>query len=378
MGAAVQKQGCFFKDAKRRVDFVIVLKGKSLNPLVTYIKKLEEFGLELEAVKGQTVKKEFLLIHIPQKALRHFAEVYNVGRAERGRQDGKPLFRYVYTTPISYIPPKEKGEFTSSERVIIVNKLLENASYGEEPSEKGLSRLIKVNLIEDAYPLHDGPIDEDPLAYANDRQLLFHHWAKLGLWYKEMPLDMIQKYFGCEIAFYFAWLEFFNYMLLLPAILGTIVTVSNVILLTTFPINQIFYVVVGYDNPLVQVVLLTVSFFSNFICKLLEEKREQEYVDSSNMQRINPITGELESFIPTYITYVRITISVSVCFFMVSLILAGVFGVAVYELTIAIAINISDVDFFRDNGQLIALGSGSILQVFFIKIFSLVEIFLAE
>ncbi|KAJ8962055.1 hypothetical protein NQ314_005838 [Rhamnusium bicolor] len=233
--------GCFFKDRKRTIDYVIVLKEESLKPLGTYIRKLELMGLELEVVKGETVEKRFLLVHIPQKALKHFAKVYNVGFEERkvNIEMVKPIwYSRVYATPISHIPPKEKGEFTTAERIIIVHKLLENANFGDDISEKGISQLIRVRLVETAYPLHDGRVDNDLLAYDHDRQLLFHHWSNFGVWYKEMPLDMIQKYFGCEIAFYFAWLEFFNHMLLSAALLGGFVVILNIILVMSFPINQ--------------------------------------------------------------------------------------------------------------------------------------------
>ncbi|KAJ8962057.1 hypothetical protein NQ314_005840 [Rhamnusium bicolor] len=240
----IPKHGCFFKDGERRADYVIVIKGELLSPLVTYIRALEFLGLELELVLGQTVERIFLLIHIPQSVLKHFAKFYNVDHEEKNfnlpkRKKLKHLS--LYSTPISDIAAEEKGTYTSADRIIIVNNLLEYAKYGDKLNEKGITKLIKIKWIEAAYPLHDGPeeIGNYNIVYANDRQLLFFYWSNFRVWYKELPLDMIHKYFGSEIAFYFAWLEFFNLMLLPAAILGFLVFVVNLIIVMVFPIYRI-------------------------------------------------------------------------------------------------------------------------------------------
>lgn len=46
------------------------------------------------------------------------------------------------------------------------------------------------------------------------------YWARYSMLFKYQPLDLINKYYGPEVAFYFAFLGFYNRMLIPVAILG--------------------------------------------------------------------------------------------------------------------------------------------------------------
>lgn len=54
----------------------------------------------------------------------------------------------------------------------------------------------------------------------SDRQLLYETWVKLKNLIKYQPLDLIQKYYGTKIAFYFAWLGFYTRCLYPVSVLG--------------------------------------------------------------------------------------------------------------------------------------------------------------
>ncbi|XP_018564511.1 anoctamin-4-like [Anoplophora glabripennis] len=173
--------------------------------------------------------------------------------------------------------------FNSRDRILIINQLLERASFGTEPGETGLSKLLKQRVIEDAYPLHDGSAyyGSDSVRQ-NDRRLLYLHWARFRCWYKEVPLDLVYKYFGCEIAFYFAWVEFFNLMLLYASILGSLV----------FIIDLIIY------------------YASSNIVKIYE------YRDELRKRNLKTKSSGLEPFLPKYVTWPRMIATISVCVFM--------------------------------------------------------------
>ncbi|KAJ8918004.1 hypothetical protein NQ315_011457 [Exocentrus adspersus] len=251
--------GCFFSDGKKRADYALVIQQSS-DTLKNYIVSLEKLGLELEVVRKPDVEEYFILIHIPPKQVDAYSKIYDIG-LEIPKRDVAPKRRILkfFQTDLN-APLKKRGythldfekknrvynlcavssEFVSKDRIMIIQKLLERAGFGKEEHEGGLNQLLKQQIVKDAYPLHDGPATSaSKNVIQNDRRLLYLHWAKFSCWYKEAPLDLLQKYFGCEVAFYFAWVEFFTLMLLPPAILGVLVFVINLTNLHISDITQV-------------------------------------------------------------------------------------------------------------------------------------------
>uniref|UniRef100_A0A8B9NR98 Anoctamin n=1 Tax=Apteryx owenii TaxID=8824 RepID=A0A8B9NR98_APTOW len=54
-------------------------------------------------------------------------------------------------------------------------------------------------------------------------QLLCEEWASYGVFYKYQPIDLVRKYFGEKIGLYFAWLGVYTQMLIPASIVGIIV-----------------------------------------------------------------------------------------------------------------------------------------------------------
>ena len=108
------------------------------------------------------------------------------------------------------------------------------------PTQLGIDKLLKKGSYAAAYPLHDGLADKrapaDP-APQGTRAKLRENWARLGMWYKFQPLDLIRAYFGETIGassgygsgssiipgLYFAWVGFYTTWLIVPTIVGLIV-----------------------------------------------------------------------------------------------------------------------------------------------------------
>ena len=51
-----------------------------------------------------------------------------------------------------------------------MNKVLESTKFGKNDKEYGMSKLIRLDILETGYPLHDGPVVEDA---TNDRAVSF-------------------------------------------------------------------------------------------------------------------------------------------------------------------------------------------------------------
>lgn len=126
------------------------------------------------------------------------------------------------------------------EKILIITECLKDSKFEHLNQKIGIQKLQNLNIVKAAYPLHDGAyryhdIDDDIL---NDRQLLFKYWSRFTLWYKEQPLNLISKYYGPEVAFYFAWLGFYNRMLIPAAGVGLLCFVGSLISLFVVKYEQ--------------------------------------------------------------------------------------------------------------------------------------------
>ncbi|CAH3023696.1 unnamed protein product [Porites evermanni] len=119
--------------------------------------------------------------------------------------------------------------FDNIDRVYIVQRICKSAYFGAsddktEEVDVGLENLILSGAYVAAYPLHDGlDVLERDKTPKNDRQCLKRDCARPGRLCKYQPYDAINKYFGSEIAMYFAWVGFYTGMLAPLAIIGLIV-----------------------------------------------------------------------------------------------------------------------------------------------------------
>ncbi|XP_078346942.1 anoctamin-3-like [Oculina patagonica] len=286
----------------------------------------------------------------------------------------------------------ENTFFEEADRAFIVQQICYSARFGDGPLDVGLKKLILDGVYQAGYSPHDGPVlleagDGEP---TNERQQikqrpgLKRDWARFGRVFKYQPYGAIKDYFGSEIALYFAWLGFYTAWLVPLAIVGLTVFFYGIGSAGShIPVQDVCdeknrgrwfmcplcdkhcsywdlasttcvyaYVTHFFDNAGTVVLALIASIWGTLFLEFWkrrqatlahewhtddlekgEETLRPEY--SAKVKDLplkkNKITGKMEPHVRKLIVYSRYGGVLSVILFMVTLVIAAVFGVIVYR-----------------------------------------------
>ncbi|RLV94405.1 hypothetical protein DV515_00013171 [Chloebia gouldiae] len=301
-----------------------------------------------------------------------------------------------FTAPFSkdkqelYLINDESTFFSPSMRNRIVNYILTRCPYGTEEGKKkfGIKRLLNNGTYTAAYPLHDCQYwkkASDPNC-DSERYTLYMEWARFLRFYKEQPLVLIRKYYGEKIGIYFAWLGFYTEMLFLAAVVGLICFLYGLFTMDeNMSSKEICDPAIGgeiimcplcdrdceywrlnttceasrYSHLFDNVATLFFAIFMGIWVTLFlefwkrrqarlkyewdlvdfEEEQQQlqlrpEYEAKCTQKKKNPVTQEMEPYLPLTSQAVRFCISGATVLFWVSLIIASMIAVIVYRLAV--------------------------------------------
>lgn len=281
--------------------------------------------------------------------------------------------------------------FTTAQRSLLVYQVLQRCvfeDHGDKTKNKfGIKKMVGNGCYDAAFPMHEGDyVSEHSLltrGKLNNRHLLYETWARPRVWYKFQPLDHIRVYFGEKIGIYFAWLGYYTSQLFPAAIVGLIAFIYG---LATFlddensnnvcegPTSEYImcplcdgrcgywrlvrscsYARVTYlfDNPATVAFAGFMALWATVFAEMWkrrtaeieydwdvadfeeEETVRPEYEASVKKRRINPINKTEEPYLSFASRACRYLSSLWVVLFMLIVVLAAVFGVIVYRMTVS-------------------------------------------
>ncbi|ODN04168.1 Anoctamin-5 [Orchesella cincta] len=279
--------------------------------------------------------------------------------------------------------------FTPAQRSQIVWKILTRTGFDEKARDKpgvhqtGIRRLLNDKTFSAAFPLHDGPYDEDDFnGEPNDRRLLYTEWAHFGNWYKKQPLWLIRRYFGDKVGLYFAWLGFYTAMLIPASVVGILCFLFGVVTVGTdynTPSREICNETVGgktimcplcgkcdlwqlqdsctfskltyfFDNPATVFFAIFMAFWATSFLEFwkrkhaviswewdlhnyeVEEEPRPEFEAAVTTFRINPVTQTAEPYLSFWSKALRMVIVSSLVFLLLFIVAFVVVGIIIYRL----------------------------------------------
>ncbi|KAL4642129.1 anoctamin-5-like [Arapaima gigas] len=337
------------------------------------------------------VKVPFKPSDIPSSSLSRFTWLFKPFHLPEHIMNPEPDF---FTTTfdkerLDFFSIDDKDAFFSpSTRNRMVYHILSRCSYSTgnsaEKGKKGIKRLLNNGTYTAAFPLHDCRYWLRDQYSENERYSLYHYWARLLNIYKEQPLDLIRKYYGEKIGIYFAWLGFYTEMLVGAAVVGLMCFLfgiftyqkntwskeicnddigGSIVMCPLCDLNCTYWMLNStcvssqysylFDNSATVFfaifmgiwVTLFLEFWKRRQARLgyewdlvdFEEEQQllqlrPEYEIKCTHRRRNPITQEMEPYMPLSSKYARSCLSSATVLFWVALIIACIIGVIAYRL----------------------------------------------
>ena len=135
----------------------------------------------------------------------------------------------TYSRDKDYLFEDDNAKFFSpAARSRIVEFILQRKRFLPDGADDdfafGINRLINDGVYLAGYPLHDGTIKTP----GSQRQLLSREWACWSKWWKYQPLDAVRDYYGVKMGLYFAWLGYYNVMLVPASLVGVLFFIYGV------------------------------------------------------------------------------------------------------------------------------------------------------
>lgn len=350
-----------------------------------------------------------------------------------------PVEKDYFTAPFSrdkediFIIHDKDEFFTNAQRSAMVHDLLLRAHYSS--TKFGIDKLLKHGVYAAAFPLHEGPYHSEHSILThgaiNDRHLLYEVWAQLSRWYCIQPLDLVRKYFGEKIGIYFTWLGFYTTMLIPASIVGLIVFIYGcATLFNNAPSEEICdqsqagnitmcplcdkrcsywrlissctysrltylfdnYATVFFAGFMAVWATTFLEFWKRRQAELiydwdvsefeLEEHMRPEFEAKCTRWKKNPVTQEMEPYIPLWSKIPRKGSSFVIVLFLICCVLAAVFGVIMYRMVVITLFYSAKSEIVHKNAKITTTASAAAISLVIIlllnKLYQNVAVWLTE
>jgi hypothetical protein len=176
-----------------------------------------------------------------------------------------------------------------------------------------IRELVGLKVFIDYYFLHDHRIPGDTYDITDDIRDRMKKWSS-KLSYAGIPLIEIRRYFGENVAFYFAWLDFYTKWFRSLSIIGIIAFVFGMV---RYISGRNSFLIVILDNESTAYFAFLISIWSLFFLKFWKRRAnylkfvwDMDNYDTSDRvrvewiatrKRISPVTGKKELYEPLWI-----------------------------------------------------------------------------
>ena len=280
-------------------------------------------NLSVEDSKSSDEKYCFFRVSIPMSTMKTEAE-RRMLPVRFTQKAAPPLGAWVPffakgSTPSTMEPSSDgKGPFSSLQMCYVIEEMF---TMEKKLGGAGLEfdKLKEIGFVEYFY-LHHNSV----------RNVLEENWGMQ--WIAKQPLNAVRTYFGDKVGLYFAFLGFYTSSLWIPAIVGLLMTVTQVYSYSQFG---------SIDNPFVPLYCTFVSLWGVMFCvnwKKFEHQLQYEW-DTQNFEKnekpraaflqskrtetrkglVNPEVNEV--FYSSGWRLVWITLSASICFAFIAMVL---------------------------------------------------------
>ncbi|GAU89255.1 hypothetical protein RvY_01825-2 [Ramazzottius varieornatus] len=286
-GFTGDEESLFFRDGRRRIDFVLVyetgtktkaLEYKRAEKRVNLERAMKKEGIDIETSvqgipgEGPEAQLCYAKLHAKWDLLIRYADIMKLRmplkkEVEEEAYPEDEISRYCppfFRVDKSVLPPsphfvstgfsKSKmalfnildrdSFFSPSQRIRIIWECMSRIQFVESnPSGVGIQKLLADDTYLAGFPLHDGPYEApkgETKKPTNLRAALYDQWGQFSKFYKFQPIEHIKNYFGGKMGFYFAWMEFYTIMLIPAVIVGAVCLLYGMITMKNdIPVQEV-------------------------------------------------------------------------------------------------------------------------------------------